>query len=234
MRPTSIQAADFCRMAKAQHGGRFSQKGGEDRRNRPSDFSLGWRRYENCIRTNARTHALANRRCKSGHAVPTLQFHSRLPFLWLIQGDHSDPLQTQISPETKHTPPPPAAAHVTLDCPCGDDKQLAHMWPTPCVWLTVKSLYFSPVATTGGIHYLNVHFSSCGFVPSTSSPSASLIIIRSSRANGPSKNLNGFYSTHIIFTKGSHVKSLKKNKNTLIKDALQAWWGCFQFPTNDQ
>lgn len=196
------------------------RRGQEESINRPSDSSLGWLRYENCIRTNVRMHTLTNRRCKSGHAVPTLQFHSRLQFLWLIQGDHSDPLQTQISPPRGWTlkpnrrPPPirsqpsAAAAHVTLDCPCGGDDQLAHMWPTPCVRLTVKSLHFSPVATTEGIHYLNGHFSSCGLIPSTSSPSASLIIIRSSWANG----LIGFYTTqqHYIY-KRKQWQKLKKN-----------------------
>lgn len=58
MRPTSIQAADFCRMATAQHGGRFHREeertGGIDQHLPPPSAD---KRYETCIRTNARVHS---------------------------------------------------------------------------------------------------------------------------------------------------------------------------------
>lgn len=96
--------------------------------------------FPHCLDTCTLTNALI----KSGDAFPTLLFHSRFLFLWLIQGETADLLQAQIEslrgwtkkPYTHtltrtRTHGPPVCFCAPNACMCfttGDGQQLAHMW----------------------------------------------------------------------------------------------------------
>lgn len=113
MRPTSIQTTDFCRTAKAKHGGHFHREeertGGINQHLLPPSADKGMKTVQG--QTHAYTHKPSlqvRARCSDSpvsQPPPVSLTNSR----WSLRSvTNTDQPAQRPNPETKQTPPPPS------------------------------------------------------------------------------------------------------------------------------